>query len=68
MLTMYLEEYTDFFAIFPEMVGYPLPMEELKLLCAALIFRALGQLVINGHTVVDVNTSILVDVPRKIFI
>lgn len=57
MLTLYLEQNTKFFDYFPARVGYPLPMSEMKLLCAALIFRSLGQLISNAHTVMELNTG-----------
>ncbi|XP_026741633.1 SET and MYND domain-containing protein 4-like isoform X3 [Trichoplusia ni] len=57
MLTLYLETCTPFFDFFTDKVGYALPPEEMKLLACALIFRTLGQLVINAHTVLDINTS-----------
>ncbi|CAD0193839.1 unnamed protein product [Chrysodeixis includens] len=57
MLTLYLETCTPFFDLFTDKVGYALPPEEMKLLACAFIFRTLGQLVINAHTVLDINTS-----------
>ncbi|XP_047040235.1 SET and MYND domain-containing protein 4-like isoform X2 [Helicoverpa zea] len=63
MLTLYLEQNTKFFEFFPGQVGYPLPMSEMKLLCAALIFRSLGQMVTNAHTVMELNTGQRPDMP-----
>ncbi|KAJ8738029.1 hypothetical protein PYW08_000624 [Mythimna loreyi] len=63
MLTIYLENHTNFFEYFPERVGFPLPMNEMKLLCAGLIFRTLGQLVTNAHTVMELNTGPKREIP-----
>uniref|UniRef100_A0A2A4J7W7 SET domain-containing protein n=1 Tax=Heliothis virescens TaxID=7102 RepID=A0A2A4J7W7_HELVI len=63
MLVLYLEKNTNFFEYFTGRVGYPLPMSEMKLFAAALIFRAMGQLVTNAHTIMELNTGQKPDMP-----
>lgn len=49
MLILYLEHYSTFFEHLPGRVPYALGVAELRLFAGALILRALGQLVCNGH-------------------
>ncbi|XP_053624231.1 SET and MYND domain-containing protein 4-like [Plodia interpunctella] len=57
MLTLYLENYTEFFRFLPSRVPYRLTESQLRTFVAALMLRSLGQLVCNGHAAL----SLLVD-------
>ncbi|KAI5640313.1 SET domain-containing protein [Phthorimaea operculella] len=56
LLTLYLETYTSFFEYLPTRIPYPLPALQLRLFAAALMLRALGQLVCNGHATLSLDT------------
>ncbi|KOB78722.1 Uncharacterized protein OBRU01_01853 [Operophtera brumata] len=49
MLILYLEHFTSFFEHLPGRVPYELGVPQLRLFAGALMLRALGQLVCNGH-------------------
>ncbi|XP_028163407.1 SET and MYND domain-containing protein 4-like isoform X1 [Ostrinia furnacalis] len=49
MLTLYLERWTTFFDELPSRLPHALPARQLRVFAAALLLRALGQLVCNGH-------------------
>ncbi|KAI8431178.1 hypothetical protein MSG28_001216 [Choristoneura fumiferana] len=49
MLTLYLENYTEFFSYLPSRVPYALSGSQLRLAAAGVVLRGLGQLVCNGH-------------------
>lgn len=56
MLTLYLEHFTNFFEHLPSSVPYALSNGQLRLFASAVILRALGQLVCNGHAALSLAT------------
>ncbi|XP_023940800.1 SET and MYND domain-containing protein 4 [Bicyclus anynana] len=56
MLTLYLENYTSFFEYLPSKVPLSADTDEMRLFGAALLLRALGQLVCNGHATLSLAT------------
>ncbi|XP_063634781.1 SET and MYND domain-containing protein 4-like [Cydia splendana] len=56
MLTLYLENHTKFFSYLPSRVPYPLSQGQVRLFAAALLLRAMGQLVCNGHATLGLAT------------
>ncbi|XP_075991011.1 protein-lysine N-methyltransferase SMYD4-like [Anticarsia gemmatalis] len=49
LLTQYLIEHTNFMEFLDQQLGHQLPTHELHVFSAALIFRSIGQMVMNAH-------------------
>ncbi|KAJ2954066.1 hypothetical protein O0L34_g2280 [Tuta absoluta] len=56
LLTLYLETYTSFFEYVRARIPCQLPATQVRLFAAALMLRALGQLVCNGHATLSLDT------------